>query len=42
MIRVLQVIGSLAYAGMEAVVMNYYRNIDKENECAFRSIRLEQ
>lgn len=28
MIRVLQVIGSLGYAGVEAVVMNYYRNID--------------
>lgn len=30
MIRVLQVIGSLGYAGVEAVVMNYYRNIDSE------------
>lgn len=28
MIRVLQIIGSLGYAGVEAVVMNYYRNID--------------
>lgn len=28
MIRVLQVIGSLGYAGVEAVVMNYYRHID--------------
>lgn len=30
MIRVLQVVGSLGYAGVEAVVMNYYRNIDTE------------
>lgn len=30
MIRVLQVIGSLGYAGVEAVVMNYYRYIDRE------------
>ncbi len=30
MIRVLQVVGSLGYAGLEAVVMNYYRHIDKE------------
>ena len=30
MIRVLQVVGSLGYAGVEAVVMNYYRHIDKE------------
>ena len=29
MIRVLEVIGSLGYAGVEAVVMNFYRNIDK-------------
>jgi glycosyltransferase involved in cell wall biosynthesis len=29
MIRVLQVVGSLGYAGVEAVVMRYYRNIDK-------------
>lgn len=28
MVRVLQVIGSLGYAGVEAVVMNYYRNVD--------------
>lgn len=28
--RVLQVIGSLEYAGVEAVVMNYYRHIHKE------------
>ena len=28
MIRVLQIIGSLGYAGVEAVVMNYYRHID--------------
>lgn len=28
--RVLQVIGSLGYAGVEAVVMNYYRHIQKE------------
>lgn len=28
MIRVLQVIGSLGYAGVEAVVMNYYRHVD--------------
>lgn len=30
MIRVLQVIGSLGYAGVEAVVMNYYRHIETE------------
>lgn len=30
MIRVLQVIGSLGYAGVEAVVMNYYRHINTE------------
>lgn len=30
MIRVLQVIGSLGYAGVEAVVMNYYRHIDTQ------------
>ncbi len=29
MIRVLQVIGSLGYAGVEAVVMNYYRFVDR-------------
>lgn len=29
MFRVLQVVGSLGYAGVEAVVMNYYRNIDR-------------
>lgn len=29
MIRVLQVIGSLGYAGVEAVVMNYYRHVDR-------------
>lgn len=29
MIRVLQVIGSLGYAGVEASVMNYYRQMDK-------------
>ncbi len=28
MIRVLQVVGSLGFAGVEAVVMNYYRNVD--------------
>lgn len=28
MIRVLQVVGSLGYASVEAVVMNYYRNIN--------------
>lgn len=28
MTRILQVIGSLGYAGVEAVVMNYYRNMD--------------
>lgn len=28
MIRILQVIGSLGYAGVESVVMNYYRNIN--------------
>lgn len=31
MIRVLQVIGSLGYAGVEAVVMNFYRHIDTRN-----------
>ena len=31
MIRILQVIGSLGWAGVEAVVMNYYRNIDRSN-----------
>lgn len=30
MLRVLQVIGSLGYAGVEAVVMNYYRHINRE------------
>lgn len=30
MIRVLQVIGSLGYAGVEAVVMNYYRHVNTE------------
>lgn len=30
MIRVLQVVGSLGYAGVEAVVMNYYRYTDTE------------
>ncbi len=29
MIRVLQVVGNLGYAGLETVVMNYYRHIDK-------------
>ena len=29
MIRVLQIIGSLDYAGVETVVMNYYRHIDR-------------
>lgn len=29
-IRVLQMVGSLGWHGMEAVVMNYYRNIDRE------------
>lgn len=29
MIKVLQVIGSLNYGGIEAVIMNYYRHIDK-------------
>lgn len=31
MIRILQVIGSLGWAGVEAVVMNYYRNVDRTN-----------
>lgn len=31
MIRVLQIIGSLGYAGVEAVVMNYYRHINTKN-----------
>lgn len=30
MLRVLQVVGSLGYAGVEAVVMNYYRNTDTD------------
>ncbi len=30
MIRILQVVGSLGYAGVEAVVMNYYRNVNKD------------
>lgn len=30
MIRVLCVVGSLGYAGLKAVVMNYYRHIDTE------------
>ncbi len=30
MIRVLQGVGSLGYAGVEAVVMNYYRYINTE------------
>lgn len=29
-IRVLQIVGNLGYHGVEAVVMNYYRNIDRE------------
>ena len=29
--RVLEVVGSLGYAGLEAVVMNYYRHINKEH-----------
>lgn len=28
MIRVLEVVGSFGYAGVEAVVMNYYRHVD--------------
>lgn len=31
MIRVLQVLGRLGYAGEEAVVMNYYRHINREH-----------
>ena len=30
MVRVLQIVGSLGHAGLEAVVMNYYRNMDTE------------
>ncbi len=30
MIRVLQVVGTLGWAGVEAVVMNYYRHVDTE------------
>lgn len=41
MIRVLQVIGSLGYAGVEAVVMNYYRNIDR-NKIQFDFITCSQ
>lgn len=29
MIRVLQITGALGFAGVEMVVMNYYRHIDK-------------
>ena len=29
MVRVLEIIGSLGYAGVEAVVMNFYRNVDR-------------
>ena len=29
-LRILQVHGSLGYAGVETVIMNYYRNIDRE------------
>ena len=29
--RVLQIVGSLGYAGLEAVVMNYYRHVNKEH-----------
>lgn len=28
--RVLQIVGSLGFAGIESVIMNYYRNIDRE------------
>lgn len=41
MIRVLQVIGSLGYAGVEAVVMNYYRHIDR-NQIQFDFITCSQ
>lgn len=34
MIKVLQVIGSLNYGGIESVIMNYYRHIDR-NEVQF-------
>lgn len=30
MVKVLQIVGSLGWAGVEAVVMNYYRFVDKE------------
>lgn len=29
-LRILQVHGSLGYAGVETVIMNYYRNIGRE------------
>ena len=29
MIRILQVVCSLGWAGVEAVVMNFYRNVDR-------------
>ena len=41
MIRVLQVVGSLGYAGVEAVVMNYYRHIDT-NQVQFDFISCSQ
>lgn len=41
MIRVLQVIGSLGYAGVEAVVMNYYRHVDK-NKLQFDFVTYSQ
>ena len=39
--RILQVIGSLGYAGVEAVVMNYYRHVDK-NKVQFDFITSSQ
>ena len=41
MTRVLQIIGSLGYAGVEAVVMNYYRLVDK-NKLQFDFVTCSQ
>ena len=41
MTRVLQIIGSLGYAGVEAVVMNYYRHVDK-NKLQFDFVTCSQ
>ncbi len=41
MTRVLQIIGSLGYAGVEAVVMNYYHHVDK-NKLQFDFVTCSQ